>query len=156
MTNDSEDYDMMEKLEKLELKQTWEREARVFSRVYNISFIRWNFPNIFSQLTAPLRVCHLFNFIRWRRFLSFISVLRGHSAHGMIVWRLSTLYRRLTFLLLIFRDKVIRVTPKSSNEVDFLSSLESRQDLEVGLKEGPGELRYERSEMLVRKFELNS
>ena len=50
-------------------------------------------------------------------------------------------YTLIFVLLLIFRDKVIRVTPKSSNEVDFLSSLESRQDLEVSLKEGPGDRR---------------
>jgi len=34
-------------------------------------------------------------------------------------------------------DKVIRVTPKSSNEVDFLSSLESRQDLELDFWKAP-------------------
>ena len=43
-----------------------------------------------------------------------------------------------------FRDKVIRVKPKSSNEVDFLSSLKSRQDLKVSFKEGPGGLPYEK------------
>lgn len=48
----------------------------------------------------------------------------------------------IVLLLLIFRDKVIRVTPKSSDEVDFLSSLENRQDLEVGLRESRGQDAY--------------